>query len=69
MERNDGAEDLSGELIRNITFARMVERMRALPHDRAAAGITFILEDMERDTTITADSAGTDHRSKRPDPV
>ena len=68
MECNDGEENLSGELIRNITFARLCERMRALPHDRAAAGITFI-EDMERDTTITADSAGTDHRRKRTDPV
>ena len=44
MERNDGEENLSGELIRNITFARMVERMRALPPDRAAAGTTMLEE-------------------------
>ncbi len=68
MERYDDTENLSGELTRNITFARMVERLRALPPDRTAAGITF-LEDVEHDATIAAESADTDHRGKRPEPV
>lgn len=35
MERDDGAADMPGELRHNITFARMVERLRRVPPSRA----------------------------------
>jgi len=39
MECNDGPADLSGELTRNVTFARMVEKFRRLPPSRACMAL------------------------------